>query len=89
MYSKLASGAGHEEEVRKSSAAKRPTDWSERFILYEEDDPKTQSDLWALPLVDDRKPKSRLSPARHSSTDVIATMQPELAFAFSIDKAPC
>ena len=57
MYSKISSGAGSEEAVLKSPAVKRPTDWSPDFILYEEDDQKTQTDLWVLPLSGDRKPK--------------------------------
>ena len=58
MYSKMSSGAGSEETVLKSITVKRPTDWSRdgRFILYEEDDPKNQVDLWVLPLFGDRKP---------------------------------
>jgi Tol biopolymer transport system component len=56
MYSKLSSGAGSEDDVSKSATVKRPTDWSRDFILYEDDDPKRQADLWVLPLVGDRKP---------------------------------
>ncbi len=58
MYSKMSSGAGSEETVLKSITVKRPTDWSRdgRFILYEEDDPKNQVDLWVLPLFGDKKP---------------------------------
>jgi Tol biopolymer transport system component len=56
MYSKLSSGTGGEEVVLKSATVKRPTDWSSRFVLYEEDDPKSQADLWALPLFGDKKP---------------------------------
>jgi hypothetical protein len=37
---------------------KGPTDWSPdgRFLLYTTGDPKTGSDIWALPLDGDRKP---------------------------------
>jgi len=56
LYSKLASGAGSEGEVLKSATVKRPTDWSSRFILYEEENPKSQADLWALPLFGEKKP---------------------------------
>jgi dipeptidyl aminopeptidase/acylaminoacyl peptidase len=50
---------GNEEAVLKSSTAKRPTDWSRdgRHILYENDDPKSSTDLWVLPLFGDRKPQ--------------------------------
>jgi eukaryotic-like serine/threonine-protein kinase len=58
MYSKMSSGAGSEETVLKSITVKRPTDWSRdgRFMLYEEDDPRNQVDLWVLPLFGDKKP---------------------------------
>jgi Tol biopolymer transport system component len=56
LYSKLASGAGSEEDVLKSAAIKRPTDWSPSYILFEEDNPNSQADLWALPLSGDKKP---------------------------------
>ena len=50
MYSKLSSGAGSESEVLKSATIKRPTDWSRDFMVYDEDAPGSQSDLWVLPL---------------------------------------
>jgi serine/threonine protein kinase/Tol biopolymer transport system component len=57
LYSKLASGAGNQEEVLKSLPVKRPTDWSSRYILYEQDNAKGLGDLWVLPLFDDKKPR--------------------------------
>ena len=58
IYAKASTGAGNEEVLLRSSTAKRPTDWSRdgRFILYDDDDPKNRSDLWALPLFGDKKP---------------------------------
>ncbi len=52
IYTKSASGAGNEEVILKSTNAKGSTDWSPdgRFILYTELDPKTNADLWILPL---------------------------------------
>ena len=43
----------------KSGTVKRPTDWSRdgRFILYENDDPNSRTDLWVLPLFGDKKPE--------------------------------
>jgi serine/threonine protein kinase/Tol biopolymer transport system component len=56
MYSKMSSGAGDETELLKSASVRRPTDWSRRFILYEEDNQATQADLWYWPLSGDAKP---------------------------------
>ncbi|MBS1812726.1 MAG: protein kinase [Acidobacteria bacterium] len=58
IYQKLASGVGQEELLRKEDVAITPDSWSAdgRFLLYNRNDPKTRSDLWALPLVGDRQP---------------------------------
>src|SRR5262245_58856412 len=52
LYQKAASLAGEDTLLWKSDHAKYPTDWSRdgRFIIYREDDPKTKSDLWFLPV---------------------------------------
>jgi len=58
LFWKSSNGAGNEELLLKSENSKYVTDWSAdgRFILYHEGNPKTQMDLWALPLFDDKKP---------------------------------
>ena len=58
LYQKLASGAGEEELLLKTSGNKRPTGWSRdgRFLLYSELDPNTGWDLWVLPMEGERKP---------------------------------
>jgi Tol biopolymer transport system component len=58
LYRKASTGAGNEELLLASDAAKYSTDWSPdgRFIAYENQDPKTGSDLWLLPLFGNRKP---------------------------------
>lgn len=58
LYWKPSNGAGNEELLLKSNASKYVSDWSSdgRFILYQEANAKTQMDLWALPLFDDKKP---------------------------------
>ncbi len=60
LYVKNASGAGTEEPLFESEAAKFPTDWSRdgRFIAFNYSDPngKTNFDIWVLPLSGDRKP---------------------------------
>jgi Tol biopolymer transport system component len=63
LYLKPASGAGNEELLFKSNNnPKGALDWSSdgRFILYGELDPKTNVDLWVLPLFGDQKPISVL-----------------------------
>jgi serine/threonine protein kinase len=58
IYSKSSTGGGNEELLLKSSNQKGPHDWSAdgQFIVYGDFDPKTNVDLWILPLFGDRKP---------------------------------
>ncbi|HEY3028155.1 MAG TPA: protein kinase [Pyrinomonadaceae bacterium] len=58
LYVKPSNGAGNEELLLKSANIKGPHSWSPdgRFVLYGEVDPKTNTDLWVLPLFGDRKP---------------------------------
>jgi eukaryotic-like serine/threonine-protein kinase len=58
IYIKASSGAGNEELLYKSNNTKGPHDWSPdgRYLLFGELDPKTNVDLWVLPLFGDRKP---------------------------------
>jgi Tol biopolymer transport system component len=58
IYQKGAGGTGDDELLLKTSNNKLIDDWSAdgRYILYEEDDPKTKRDLWLLPMFGDRKP---------------------------------
>src|SRR5262249_39833700 len=44
--------AGEDTLLLKSDHNKFPTDWSRdgRFIIYRQQDPKTKSDLWVLPV---------------------------------------
>lgn len=58
LYEKSSSGAGKEELLLKSGLPKQPTDWSldGRFLLYHQLDPKTNFDLWVLPLTGEKKP---------------------------------
>lgn len=52
LYQKAASLSGDATPLLKSHHTKLPTDWSQdgRFIIYTEVDPKTKSDVWALPV---------------------------------------
>jgi serine/threonine protein kinase len=56
IYIKSSTGGGNEELLLKSSNQKGPHDWSGQFIVYGDFDPKTNVDLWILPLFGDRKP---------------------------------
>jgi Tol biopolymer transport system component len=59
LYVKSYAGSGIEELLLETDRDKVPTDWSSdgRYVLFEtRGDPKTQSDVWALPLSGDRKP---------------------------------
>jgi serine/threonine protein kinase/Tol biopolymer transport system component len=58
LYQRSASGTGPEEVLLQSELPKTPMDWSRdgRYLLYSVTDPKTQSDLWALPMLGDAKP---------------------------------
>jgi Tol biopolymer transport system component len=50
---------GTEEAIAEAPNNRWPLDWSKdgRFLLYHEDDPKTGSDIWALPMTgSDRTP---------------------------------
>ena len=57
LYQRSMSGGG-DQVLLQSSNRLNPTDWSRdgRLIVYAELDPKTQEDLWILPLDGDRKP---------------------------------
>ena len=58
IYRKDASGAGQEERLTEGPNWKAPLDWSRdgKYLLYRERAPKTDQDVWALPLEGDRKP---------------------------------
>jgi serine/threonine protein kinase/Tol biopolymer transport system component len=57
LYERNADGSG-EVLVVESNQTKNPNSWSPdgRFLLYQAPDPKTQLDLWVLPLTGDRQP---------------------------------
>jgi len=58
LYQKIASGAGNEEVLLKSSEEKVPDDWSldGLFIVYQTLNSKTKWDLWVLPMSGERQP---------------------------------
>ena len=61
LYQKISSGAGSDEPLLKSSSVNLPTSWSRdgRLILFDQQDPKTKYDIWALPVAGDGKPEDR------------------------------
>jgi dipeptidyl aminopeptidase/acylaminoacyl peptidase len=52
LFEKPANGVRSEQPLLVTDQDKAPNDWSPdgRLLLYASDDPKTRSDLWALPL---------------------------------------
>src|SRR5262249_51050415 len=58
LYQKASTGTGNEEVLLRSKHVKAHEDWSldGRYILYIDQDPKLNWDLWVLPLFGDRKP---------------------------------
>jgi serine/threonine protein kinase/Tol biopolymer transport system component len=58
LYQKAASGEGQDSLLFKADHWKWANDWSRdgRFIIYNENNPESNNDLWILPLDGDRKP---------------------------------
>jgi Tol biopolymer transport system component len=58
LFLKASNATGEEELLLRTGATNVATDWSAdgRFILYQALLPRTNYDLWALPLEGDRKP---------------------------------
>jgi len=52
LFRKAVTGRGREERLLKSSMIQHPTDWSRdgRYVVFASLDPKTQWDLWLLPM---------------------------------------
>ncbi len=63
LYEKPAIGAGDEKLIFHSENYKQANDWSSdrRYIIYEEILPKTNSDLWILPLSGESRPSPYLA----------------------------
>ncbi len=58
LYQKRTSGAGEPELIHSSDQTKSATSWSAngRFVLYHSQDPQSDSDIWAVPMLGDRTP---------------------------------
>jgi Tol biopolymer transport system component len=62
LYRKPSNGAGEEELLYKSGENKRPSSWSGEYLLYTAYTAgKSKTDIWALPLQGERKPRLFLS----------------------------
>jgi Tol biopolymer transport system component len=58
LYEKPVNGTTDEQPLLVTPLPKAPQDWSRdgRLLLYSNQDPKTGTDLWALPMTGERKP---------------------------------
>jgi Tol biopolymer transport system component len=58
LYEKPVDGSTDEQPLLVTPLAKAPLDWSRdgRFLLFSSQDPKTGTDLWAVPMTGERKP---------------------------------
>ncbi|HEY1249539.1 MAG TPA: protein kinase [Thermoanaerobaculia bacterium] len=58
LYEKATRGAGEEKLLFKNDETKSASGWSKdgKYIVYMSRNPKTVTDLWALPLFGDKKP---------------------------------
>ena len=58
LYEKSIDGSAPERLLLKSDKRKTPTDWSRdgEFLLFQQEDPASGWDLWALPMKGDRQP---------------------------------
>jgi len=74
LYRTNAGGTGDDELLLKTAANKLVNDWTEEFLLYQEDSPQTKIDLWMMPLSGDRKP-TRLLVTPFSESE--ATVSPD------------
>jgi Tol biopolymer transport system component len=72
LYQKAASGAEKEEVLLPpTNSFKLPNDWSRsgQFLLYNVQDPKSNADLWVLPLTADGHPSGAPTPFANTKFD--------------------
>ena len=77
LYQRAANGEGKDELLCRSEYPKHPTDWSRdgRFIIYQQPDPKTRADVWAIPVASkggDQKPIAILQTAANEGAAVLS-----------------
>jgi Tol biopolymer transport system component len=63
IYQKPATGGAEEELLLKTELTKFANDWSAdgRFLVYDSVNAKSNSDLWVLPMTDERRPSAFLT----------------------------
>jgi Tol biopolymer transport system component len=49
LHRRAASGSGQDELIPTDMNQKNPTQWTRDFMVYTDNDPKTQMDIWYLP----------------------------------------
>ena len=74
LYEKAVNRTGGETSLLLSDYNKIPTDWSRdgRYIIFRQSDPKTEFDIWALPLFGERKPFSLLQSEANENAGVLS-----------------
>jgi len=74
LYEKAVNHAGQETPLLQSNHNQVPTDWSRdgRYIIYRQSDPKTNIDIWALPLFDRQNPFPLVQSAANESGGVLS-----------------
>lgn len=74
LYEKAVNHAGQETPLLQSNHNQVPTNWSRdgRYIIYRQSDPKTNIDIWALPLFDRQNPVPLVQSAANESGGVLS-----------------
>jgi Tol biopolymer transport system component len=85
VFRRMSSGVGDVETLVRGRLSTNPTDWSRdgKFVIYVDQDPTTQMDIWALPLTGDRRP---IALVRTAGADTLGQLSPDgrwLAYASS------
>ncbi|MCA1561305.1 MAG: protein kinase, partial [Acidobacteria bacterium] len=83
LYQKASNGTGSEEPVFKSSGVKYFMDWSAdgRFILFDLVDPRTNYDIWALPVTAEPRPIAIVASPFNDSNGRFAPIGSWIAYA--------
>ena len=76
LWQKPASGTGNVEFLYQTPLLMVSTDWSHdgRFVIFQNLDPTTGSDIWVLPMTGDRKPYAFL---QSSSMEALGKLSPD------------
>ncbi len=79
LYQKSATTGGTEELLLSTVQSKLATDWSRdgRFMLFQSQDPKRGSDIWALPLDENGKPATPFPVVQTNFEEQIGQFSPD------------